>query len=454
MKKKVTTIVLNAFTNDSRVLKENKSLLSAGFEMKVLALHKEGLKEYEIIEDIPVYRLHPKHNKNKKPLIKESDTITPKINNIHTNPNIKKPFLGKIFNVTVKLINLLKRIINKIKQIVKRVFNKIKTTKKKIFNKIKTTKKKVLNKYFRIHRLKFNMAYVQQAKTSDIIHCNDLLTLPIGVIVKKFYNKDVKIVYDAHEYETELNGLVGKRKFFRKIMEKSLIKYADKVITVSDSIANEYVRLYNIDKPLLVLNTPIFTEITKRNIFRETFNLRQDQTIFLYQGALVKGRGIENILQSFQNIEGDKSVVVFMGYGKLEEIIQNSAKTSSNIYFHQAVSPDILLDYTSSADFGISMIEDICLSYRYCLPNKMFEYIMAEVPVIVSNLPEMKKIIESYNVGVVAQDNTPNGLEEAIKQAQKLNKEELNINIKNAKKIFNWEEQEKVLLKLYNELLD
>ena len=89
-----------------------------------------------------------------------------------------------------------------------------------------------------------------------------------------------------------------------------------------------------------------------------------------------------------------------------------------NIYFHKAVSPDVLLDYTSSADFGISTIEDSCLSYRYCLPNKMFEYLMAGIPVIVSNLYEMKRLVESNMVGTVAKENTSDVLKEAIKEAE------------------------------------
>jgi glycosyltransferase involved in cell wall biosynthesis len=143
---------------------------------------------------------------------------------------------------------------------------------------------------------------------------------------------------------------------------------------------------------------------------------------------------------------------VFMGYGELEELIKEYSKKYNNIYFHSAVSPDILLDYTSSADFGISMIEDTCLSYRYCLPNKLFEYIMAEIPVIVSNLYEMNRLVEKYNIGVVAKENNVDGLKRAIERALKLDKEVLKENIKKVKKIFNWENQEKVLLNVYKEL--
>jgi glycosyltransferase involved in cell wall biosynthesis len=111
-----------------------------------------------------------------------------------------------------------------------------------------------------------------------------------------------------------------------------------------------------------------------------------------------------------------------------------------------------VLEYTSSADFGIATIEDSCLSYRYCLPNKMFEYMMVGIPLVVSALPEMKQVVEVYKVGVVLEENSVEGVQQAISEAMKLDAETLKSNLDEAKKIYNWQEQEQVLLKVYNEL--
>lgn len=372
MKKKVVSIVLNNFFNDSRVLKEALTLKEAGYGLVVVALHEEPLKENEVVNGINVHRIKLKTRNWSK---------------------------------------------NKIIQLIK---------------------------YF-----EFLYKVVKKYKNIDVVHCHDLNALPVGVLIKKYYNKHVKVVYDAHEYETESNGVSGFYKRIVKQIEKKLIKNVSEIITVSDSIANEYAKLYNIKKPTVVLNTPRYQKVAKsKNLFRNIFNIDEDKSIFLYQGNLTKGRGVESLLEAFSNMDS-KFVIIFMGYGILEGTIKEYQNKYSNIFFKEAVSPNILLDYTSSADYGVSLIEDICLSYRYCLPNKMFEYLMAGLPLIVSNLPEMKKIVVDYGVGIVADNNTEEGLKNALYDIVTRNKNNLVNNTIRVTKLFNWEEQEKILLDVY-----
>jgi glycosyltransferase involved in cell wall biosynthesis len=293
---------------------------------------------------------------------------------------------------------------------------------------------------------------VKHLKKFDVLHCNDLNTLPIAFLVKKIYNRNIKIVYDAHEFETGTNGLRGVKKILVKWAEKRLIKYADKIIVVSNGIANEYSKLYQIEKPTVILNAPYYIkEVFPKNIFRDELNIKLDQKIFLYQGLLSDGRGIDILINTFKSFDTDSSVIIFMGHGDMTEKIKHEAKYNRNIYFYNAVPIDVLLDYTSSADYGVSLIEDSCLSYHYCLPNKLFEYIMANIPVIVSDIPEMKDIVESNNIGVVSKINAIS-LKAKINSIIKLDKKIMMENCLIASKIYNWEEQEIFLIKLYKEL--
>ena len=311
-----------------------------------------------------------------------------------------------------------------------------------------------------IKYVEFIYRAVKGYRSYEIIHCNDLDALLVGVIIKRCFHAEVRVVYDAHEYEC--NDVPNEHPYKIKLKyywERFLIRYADAVMTVSDSIANEYAKMYGIRKPALVLNTPVYTCIAKKNLFREIFNIRQHQAIFLYQGGLSRGRGIELLLEAFElllstyaHYDTAKPVLIFMGYGPLEPMIQSRVKKNIGIFFHPAVSGDVLLDYTSSADFGILCYENSCLNHEYCSPNKMFEYIMAELPVLVSNLYEMKRLVQTYGLGVVASSNTPEGFKEAMKEILTMESSLLIENIKKAKKIYHWDVQEKVLLDLYRGL--
>jgi glycosyltransferase involved in cell wall biosynthesis len=308
--------------------------------------------------------------------------------------------------------------------------------------------------------IRFNIDFYSFIKNYDFdyVHCHDLNTLEYGFFAKVICRKRIKLVYDAHEYETECDI---KRDFFyrfRKIQsilkEKFLIRFCDRVITVSETIADEYVRLYAIERPAVILNCPILKEkeICKKDLFREKFNISSSKKIFLYQGYFYPGRGIELVIDAFNQINSDNSVLIFMGEGPLIGNISKHEKFGTSIFIHPFVSGDILLEYTSSADYGVAFLEDISLSDRYCLPNKLFEYIAAGLPVIGSGLPELKKFIFENEVGTAASTNDIAGFLEAFRLISRLDDENLRKKIFIARERFNWSTQEKILLQLYKGL--
>ena len=308
-----------------------------------------------------------------------------------------------------------------------------------------------------ISLLKLYVLYIlmilKSGEKFDVMVCNDLNTLPIGVLFKLVKNKNIKIIYDAHEYETEINGLNGIRKKLTKWQERLLIRYVDKIITVSDSIAKEYTRLYAVPKPYIVLNCPKYQEVTKQNLFRESLEIRSEQVIFLYQGGLSRGRGIETLLDAFSSLESDQYVLVCMGEGPLESLVQKKAKQYSSIFFQPAVSSQILLNYTASADYGIFFYEDTCLNHRYCSPNKIFEYIMAGLPVLTSNLYEIKRLVEDNELGVVAEDNTVKGFTNAVNITLEQDYQKIKFKVEKIRHLYSWEAQEKVLYQVYSNLV-
>lgn len=282
------------------------------------------------------------------------------------------------------------------------------------------------------------------------VHCHDLTALPSGFWIKRLL-PSIILVYDAHEYETELNGLSGFRKKIYKWLEQKLIFRVDRFITVSESIAQAYKQLYQISNPVIIHNCPYrYHSEQKRDLLREEFSISKQSKIFLYQGILAEGRGVREMLEVFSGFTGSDYVLVLMGFGPMTSFVQSFSKEHRNVFYKQAMPAPHFLNYTSSADFGISFIEDISLSDRYCLPNKLFEYINAGIPVIVSDLPEMKKFVTTFKVGTVASTGSSRELINAIQNIVLMNNDELLEHVRFAADLFCWEEESKKLLHIYN----
>ena len=301
--------------------------------------------------------------------------------------------------------------------------------------------------------VQFFYVFLRQAKNFDIVHCNDLETLPMGV-VSRLVAKRIKIVYDAHEYETETQWLRNPlKKWFARRIEKWTIAYVDAMCVVSEGIRGEYRRIYGLDTIHLVLNAPNLVPVLEsQDLFRRKFGISEDTPIFLYQGGLTRGRGVEIVLETFARPDMETYAVVFMGYGDLEARVRETAGRHPNIYVHDAVPAKEILKYTASADCGICFIEDTCLNYRFCSPNKLFEYIMACVPVLVSDLVELKRLVETTGVGVAANGNTANGLQAAIGELLTMDRVGFHKALLETRARYNWEAQEQVLRKMYASL--
>ncbi len=284
-----------------------------------------------------------------------------------------------------------------------------------------------------------------------LVNIHTLEFLPLVFIAKIF---KIKIIYDCHELETEKNNLKGLRKKLSKCLEYLLIKKVDHIFVVSENIADWYEKTYNIPRPTVLFNAPRAAHFKKTNYFKDTFYLRNDQIILLYQGELAAGRGVEILLEAFKKNTNDKIVIVFMGYGEFEREIQSASKSYNNIFFHKAVPVHELLNFTASADVGVALIKNTCLSYNFCMPNKLFEYAMAGLPVIVSDVKEMSEFVKKHQMGVIVEDDTVASLNEAIERLLSMDLTVLKQNAKKAALDNSWEHQEKKMRNIYQKLIN
>ncbi len=284
----------------------------------------------------------------------------------------------------------------------------------------------------------------------EVFNAHSLIALPLGVLFKAC--KKCKLVYDTHELETEIQMGNIQRVVF-KFLERLLIPYADIVVTVSESIAAWYRNEYNLVKVFVIKNIPLrpVKEAVRSRVLRDYFQIRDDDVLFIYQGVLEEGRGIELILECFLEANRNRHIV-FMGMGSLQEKIKQCADRYANIHFHAAVSPAEVIHYTASADVGIHIIENTCLNHYYCLPNKVFEYLFSGLPAIVSDFPEMSRIVKEEQCGWAI----PVEKQALLGLINNLSREEIAEKKKRARRCsakFDWQDEEEKLLEIYRGFL-
>ncbi len=282
----------------------------------------------------------------------------------------------------------------------------------------------------------------------DIFLSNDLDSLTANFLAARFRKK--QLVYDSHEYFTEVPELINRPKVQRiwQWLENKMVPKIKHAYTVCDSIANVYSEKYNVDFKV-IRNIPL----ARKTKIVETIN---SPKIILYQGAVNIGRGLEQAILSMHFLEGAKLFIAGDGdiKSQLETLVKNE-NLENKVEFTGRLPLEQLSDLTVKADLGLSIEEDLGLNYRFALPNKLFDYIQAQVPVLVTNLPEMKAIVEKYDIGEITDSLEPKILakkmDSALFDSEKRNN--WKVKLKTAAGELTWENEEKKLQKIFSELL-
>ncbi len=285
--------------------------------------------------------------------------------------------------------------------------------------------------------------------SANIYLSNDLDTLPANYIASIIKRK--KLVYDSHEYFTEVPELINRKnvKWFWETIERFMLPNIQYAYTVCQSIADIYYQKYGI-KMSVIRNIPLcnISQIKSKKLL---LNLK-NSNIILYQGSLNIGRGIEQMIDAMQYIE--EATFVIIGDGDNKDAIVSKIKNckyNERIILVGRLPFNEIFSYTKLASIGISLEENLGLNYYYSLPNKFFDYIRAEVPILASRLPEIEKIINNYKIGCFIDNHNPKHIAEKIKYM--LNKihsgSGWDENLKKASKELCWENEELVLESIF-----
>lgn len=324
-----------------------------------------------------------------------------------------------------------------------------------------------LKRYLRIVRHWFQIASTLRNIKKDCISCHDLNALFIGWIstIGIRNTEKPKLVYDSHEFEAGRNAKRSRLKSRIIIFaERFLIKKCTFSIMVNDTIAEEVKKLHKLkDKPLVIRNVPTYWEIDearcseKHDEFCKALNLPENTFIIMYHGAILKDRGIENLLYSLKKAEDVAAVILGDGdiayIQKLKQLAEE-LKIDSRVLFHKAVPLAALWEYVGAADLGMILIRNTCMNHYFSLPNKLFENMQSGTPVVSSNFPELNKIVDGYGIGLCCDP------EDVVDIAEKINYMKNNPdqylqfknNAFNAKQELIWEKEQLLLIDAYKNI--
>lgn len=268
-----------------------------------------------------------------------------------------------------------------------------------------------------INMLEWNIRafFLLRGKKIACINAHSLSVLPISALIK--HKNNSRLVYDAHEIETETTETKGLRQRVSKIVERVLMKYVDVICLTSDGHANWYSRNFEDVVIRVVRNCPYIggreAPAKDSSLFRNRFSIPAQDLIFLYQGSISKPRGTDLIMRVFEKLPPSYHIV-FMGFGPGVSEVKKFEAITPNIHYLPAVHPNDVSKYTSGADVGIHMMDDSCENHLYALPNKPMEYMNAGLPAIVTDLPEMGKLIKDARSGWVVPINDEGALYEVV----------------------------------------
>ncbi|BAP43578.1 glycosyltransferase [Pseudomonas sp. 21LCFQ010] len=237
---------------------------------------------------------------------------------------------------------------------------------------------------------------------AEVVVAHDLPMLAVGRALAAEFG--ARLVYDSHELYCEQEFARWQRATWAQI-EQRHISACDRVITVNPSIAGELQRRYGLARVSVIHNAERIGPLPPRsNYLHEHFGIAAGQRILLFQGGLSAGRHLGQLVQAMALLKSSDVHLVLLGDGQLAEALQRTVvrlRLQDRVHLHRAVPQARLLSISSAADAGIIPYQPICLNNYYCTPNKLFEFIAAGLPILASDLPELRRLVHDQQIGKV-----------------------------------------------------
>lgn len=262
----------------------------------------------------------------------------------------------------------------------------------------------IMQQQFAPATMQFSQEIASMEIKPDIIHCNDLDTLQVGVEAKRLYG--CRVIYDAHEFYPVSNP-EGRwiDITLLKWVEATLIRRADTVITVNPLLADLMAGAYRLQHVGSVPNAEPWIPLTEREHQPSPMGqLAKGRTKFLFQGRFTPGRGIEELIRGWKSVDGTRAVLFLRGpdnvwKAKAKEQAEELGILGKSLFFLPAVTEDELVCAAAQADVGIIPYRPLIINDKFACPNKMSQYLHAGLAVLANDLPYVRSVLDAAEAG-------------------------------------------------------
>jgi glycosyltransferase involved in cell wall biosynthesis len=296
---------------------------------------------------------------------------------------------------------------------------------------------------------------------ADLWHGMWAGSLPaLGRLRKRHGGRTIYDSRDVFMHARAFDRMHRARRWFFQALERRWAHQADAVITVNEAYATILERTLRIHRPPVVMNCPErwIPPTPRPDRIREALSLPPETRVVLYQGNLMTDRGIEQSMDAI--LEVPDAVLALLGYGQMQDQLRAWVARppyEGRVFLLRAVPPSDLLMWTASADILVMAIQPSSLNHRYTTPQKLFEAIAAEVPVVAADLPGIAEVVRSTGTGLLVDPTSATAIAAGIRQQLDADPAELAAIRARARAAaderYNWESQLATLLGVYDLLL-
>lgn len=282
--------------------------------------------------------------------------------------------------------------------------------------------------------------------------CDGICAIDLDTILPVYFVSALRRkerIYDAHELFTEQKEIVSRKNVQRiwLAIEKFTVPKFKNGYTVNLFIRDELKRRYGVNYGI-VRNLPLLDY--------NTFSSVQDQAFIVYQGAVNEGRSFETLIPAMKDSPIPLHIYGRGNFFKQAKDLIALHQLEENVKLFGYVEPSVLKTITPAATIAVTLFERTGLNQYYSLSNRFFDYIMAGVPQICVNYPEYKAINDVHNIALMIDDTDESTIKDAVLkllQNETLYKT-LRENCMKARKVLNWQEEEKKLVAFYRSLFN